>query len=426
MRKNFVRGVAALVLTGALAGCGNKDLITTPKTPLTSGLFASYVAIGNSITAGYQSGGILDSTQRQSFAFLLAQQAGTTYNYPSLASPGCPPPIVNFQTGARYPGAGTTSTTCAGRANASATLNNVGVPGATTNDLTAVTSTTSNALTTLILGGVTQIQKAIQANPTFVTIEIANNDWLPAGLTGALTPNATLGSPGLTPTDSVIAQYARAVDQLVAARPNLKGVLFGVFPLQAPSALFPAESLYTNPTLNAEFSAAAFAAGHTSAVDTVIYYPDCVGTGALISIDIIQFWAAAGIPKIVSCIRGVPQEPYGDYFVLDAAKQDTINTAIAAWDSYISAKADSLGWGYLDPEPLFVALKGSGAIPPFPNFASPTQPFGQYITLDGIHPSATAHQVIAGALITLINTQFNVAIPALGAQPLPRRPMAMR
>jgi lysophospholipase L1-like esterase len=413
MRHTFVRGVAALVLTtSALAGCDGKSLFVNPKTPLNTGLFMSYVALGNSISAGYQSGGILDSTQRESFAYLLAHQAGTTYNYPSLAAPGCPPPIVNFQTGARLDGG--TSTTCAARqAPFNSTLNNVAVPGATTNDLTAVTSPTSNALTTLILGGMTQVQKAIQANPTFVTIEIANNDWLPAGLTGTLEPNAELGSPGLTPTDSVIVQYARAVNQLVAARPNLAGVLFGVFPLNAPGALFPAESLYTNPTLQAEFTAAAGG--------SVIYYPDCIGTGALISIDILTFWASDAwkqteAPNIVSCVRGVPEEPYGDFFILDAYKQDTINTAIATWDAYIHAKADSLGWGYLDPEPLFAELKGSGAIPPFPNFASATQPFGQYITLDGIHPSALAHQVLAGALIDEINAVYNTAIPALSAQ----------
>jgi len=268
---------------------------------------------------------------------------------------------------------------------------------------------TSNALTTFILGGQTQVAKAIQANPTFVTIEIGNNDWLPAALTGALGPNATLGSPGITNIDSVIAQYARAVNALVAARPKLKGALLGVFPLQAPSALFPAESLYTNPTLNAEFTAAAGG--------SVTYIPNCTGSHALISLDILSFWAASGIPKVVSCQRGVPQEPYGDYFILDSLKIDTLETAIGTWNAYISAKADSLGWAYLDPLTLFLPLKfpttGTPAIPPFPNFASATQPFGPYITLDGIHPSGAAHVLIANGLIAAINAKYGVSIPAV-------------
>jgi hypothetical protein len=42
-------------------------------------LFQNYVSLGNSLTAGYQSGGINDSTQKQSYAVLFAQQAGTRF-----------------------------------------------------------------------------------------------------------------------------------------------------------------------------------------------------------------------------------------------------------------------------------------------------------------------------------------------------------
>jgi lysophospholipase L1-like esterase len=399
MRTYFVGGIVACAGIIALAGCDSANIVQPTKTSVNRSLFASYVALGNSISAGYQSGGILDSTQRQSFARLLALQAGARYAYPSLAGVGCPPPIVNFQTGQRL-GDGT-ATTCDGRQSFSATLNNVAVPGATTNDLTAPTSPTSNALTTFILGGQTQVQKALQANPTFVTIEIGNNDWLPAALTGSLSPSGTVGSPGLTPTDSVIAQYARAVNQLVAARPKLAGALIGVFPLQAPSALFPAESLYTNATLNAEFTAAAGGG--------VTYVPDCIGSSALISIDILTFWAG-GAPKVVTC-QAIPQDSVSRYFILTLAQQDTIETAIATWNSYIQAKADSLGWAYIDPIALFLPLKESGAIPPFPNFASATQPFGPYITLDGIHPSGTAHVALANALIAAIDSTYKVTIP---------------
>jgi lysophospholipase L1-like esterase len=401
MRKYFVGGMVACAGVLALAGCDSAKIVSPAKTSLNTGLFASYVALGNSISAGYQSGGILDSTQRQSFARLLALQAGTRYAYPSIAGRGCPPPIVNFQTGARFDGG--TDSTCDLRQSPSAILNNVAVPGAITADLTSPSTFASNVLTTLILGGQTQVQKALQANPTFVTIEIGNNDWLPAALTGSLSPSATVGSPGLTPIDSVINQYARAVNALVAARPKLAGALIGVFPLQAPSALFPAESLYTNGTLHAEFEAAAGGG--------VTFVPDCIGSGALISIDILTFWAA-GAPKVVTC-QAIPQDSVSRYFILTLAQQDTVETAIATWNSYIKAKADSLGWAFIDPITLFAPLKASGLIPPFPNFASATQPFGQFITLDGIHPSATAHVALANALIAVIDSTYHVTIPAV-------------
>ena len=69
------------------------------------------------------------------------------------------------------------------------------------------------------------------------------------------------------------------------------------------------------------------------------------------------------------------------------------------------ARAAAASWAA-----LLIALKASGAIPTLPNFASATQPFGAYITLDGIHPSALAHAVLANLLIQTINTKYSVAI----------------
>ncbi|HTA74595.1 MAG TPA: SGNH/GDSL hydrolase family protein, partial [Gemmatimonadaceae bacterium] len=257
----------------ALAACDSDKIVTPPATSLNTGIFKSYVAIGNSITAGYQSGGILDSTQQESFADLLAHAAGTRYAYPSLVAPGCPPPIVNFQTGARLGGA--TATTCLGRTASTVTaiLNNVAVPGAAVADLTALTTANSNALTTFILGGKTQIQKALDAQPTFVTVEIGNNDVLPAALSGVPVPTAGV-SPGITPVDSFVVQYARAINQLTSAQPKLKGVLLGVFNVTLSGALFPIDSVINNPLLGAEVDAAA---GHA-----ITYAPDCVNSGALL------------------------------------------------------------------------------------------------------------------------------------------------
>jgi lysophospholipase L1-like esterase len=376
--------------------------VSPPRNGVNRTLFLSYVALGNSITAGWQSGGILGTTQAESFAAVIARQAVTRYAYAALRFPGCPPPIVNFQTQAVLGGA--TAPPCALRdpASVTSTLNNVAVPGAATLDPTSFTTDASNALTTFILGGKTQVQRALDAAPTFVTIEIGNNDVLAAAELGTVVPVEEIGSPGVTPVDSVVAQYGRMMTQLLTARPKLQGLLLGVFEVTALPSLFPAESLYSNATFNAEFTAAAGG--------SVTYVPNCAGSHALIGIGIIQFWKSAAIPKVISCQPGVPVEPYGDFFVLDTAKQRVIESAIAGYDAYIHAKADSLGWAYLDPNPVLGALKAAGAIPTLPNFASATQPFGPYITLDGIHPSALAHELLANQLIAAINAKYSVAI----------------
>src|SRR5436190_1972078 len=83
---------AGLVL--AAVGCSNDDLITPPVPQYKGGpMFQRYVAMGNSITAGFQSGGINDSTQQQSYVALVAGKMGSPFYYPSLTKPGCPPPI---------------------------------------------------------------------------------------------------------------------------------------------------------------------------------------------------------------------------------------------------------------------------------------------------------------------------------------------
>src|SRR5436190_14377986 len=144
----LVRGVLAAGVIAAVSACSEQGKVVAPKTPAGGALFQSYVSIGNSIAAGVQSAGINDSTQRQSFSYLLAQQMGTRFAVPFLPRPGCTPPIANWQTGAVVqtgvpagaPAA--TASTCALRETSSAgvVLNNVAVPSAASTEVDALTS----------------------------------------------------------------------------------------------------------------------------------------------------------------------------------------------------------------------------------------------------------------------------------------------
>ena len=87
---------AALLGATLVASCDDTKELLNPQVPGNNAAFMQrYVALGNSITAGYQSGGINDSTQRRSYAKLIADAAGTRYAYASLAGRGCTPPITN-------------------------------------------------------------------------------------------------------------------------------------------------------------------------------------------------------------------------------------------------------------------------------------------------------------------------------------------
>ncbi len=411
----LLRGLSALVSVAVLGACGAHDnQVLGPAVPAGGSIFSSYVSLGNSITAGYQSGGINDSTQRQAYPVLLARQMGTSFVYPSLAMPGCTPPIANFQTGALVGNA--PSNTCALRnpALVSDRINNVAVPGATSADPFSPSTNASNALTTLFLGGMTQDQRALQAHPTFATDWIGNNDVLAPALSGILASAPGI-SPGVTPVATFVSNYAKGIDPLVAGAPGLKGVLIGVVQVGAVPAFVSGGLIWSSPALQGAITQAS---GLPPRGLTVL--PNCSGSISLIDViqlipQIRQFVAtngASGHPPVISCEKGqFPPSPLvGDIFVLDSQEQATLFATISAYNAYIKAKADSIGFAYVDPNPLLAALKASGAIPLAPNFASPTAPFGQYISLDGIHPSAAAHVLIANAIIDAINGKYGTAL----------------
>ena len=404
LRLTTLTRVAALGAVVALAACSDKKELLGPSTPVGGDIFKSYVAIGNSITAGWQSDGINDSTQRQSFAFLLAGQMGTQYHYAALAKPGCPAPIANTQTGARVSGA--TSTACALRISSSVTdiLNNVAVPGARVLDPSSSSTVASNALTTFILGGKSQAQRALDARPTFVTIWIGNNDVLEAGASGIIVPMAGV-SPGIVSTQAQFqTSYDAMIQQLVDSEPNLKGVLIGVVQV-AGIPLLQSGALIAS-------SAAIQAAINQATGKTVTIHPNCTGSASLVSVpQLIPLIRSGAHPALISCEAGVvPGTLVGDLFVLDATEQATLGAAIAAYNAYIQTKAAAIGFGYYDPNVSFAALKAAGAIPPFPNLASTNQTFGTYFSLDGVHPSAAAHKLIANELIGVINVKYGTSV----------------
>src|SRR6266550_2391887 len=104
MTRTTIRiGAAALGILLGMVACHNDQLFRPyPNGPLDP-LFTRYVSMGNSITAGFQSAGINDSTQLQSYANLVAGRMQTPFFMPLMNRPGCPPPLINVFTGKLVP-----------------------------------------------------------------------------------------------------------------------------------------------------------------------------------------------------------------------------------------------------------------------------------------------------------------------------------
>jgi lysophospholipase L1-like esterase len=419
--------LAALPLFGA---CDSETIVTVSPNAVDP-MFARYVSIGNSVTAGFQSGGLTAAMQMESYAVLLANQMGLTvggegaeFNVPLMTDPGCPPPITNIFTQERV--LGLTAGDCFLRQATPEYLSNVAVPGSAVIDaLTNMDAGTNpNALTTLFLGGRTQLEAAAAAEPTFVTVWMGNNDVL-----GAITSAGTAGDAShVTEPATFATRYASMMDELQAMGTIEGGVLIGVVQVVAAPYLTQGRAW---AGFELQFDAL------TAPLNVFNVNANCLTFQALTATD--TAWTSVpfhhGAPILVSAnakidsVQGgllnpltmVPAE-------LDCSVADVITvpemvnliTSVTAFNTAIEAEADELGWVYLDPNALLLQLAAANptAILPFPAFGSTdpaalAAPFGTALSIDGIHPSASAHELVANALISAINANYGTSIPAI-------------
>jgi hypothetical protein len=342
-----------------------------------------------------------------SYAVLFAQQTETRFAIPKLLKPGCPAPIDDFNTQHRVGGG--SSTGCSYRTDTSVTpaVNNLAVPGAASIDPVTLSTANSNALTMFILGGSTQVARAAQLNPTFVSMWIGNNDVLAAALSGVLVPVAGI-SPGVTSQSTFVKNYLADVNGLRAVASLKGGVLFAVVDVTNAPLLFHSNLLFV-PQIKGAFD---FAAGAVTTVDA-----SCANAVPLINFQLAAAIRAGTHRPNVTCKSTPTAGPYpldglfGQIYVLDSVEVPAVINDVHNYNVYIQAKADSLGWAYVDVNPSLQALKQANLIPIFPDLLDPTATFGAYFTLDGVHPSGLAHQLIVNLMIDSVNARYNTTTP---------------
>lgn len=401
---------ASLLLALSLtAGCKSDDSLGAPQ--VADPMFRRYAALGNSITAGFQSAGINDSTQQRSYAFLLALAMNTSFTYPSLRAPGCPPPWTNNVTQARVGGVTSTPSTCALRPANYALLNNLGVPG---NQVIQLVNNFSglpsqfDPLKTIMLGGRTEVELMKVLKPTFVTVFIGNNDVL-----GALIDQTNPGDPAqVTPVATFVVQYDSLVDSVRAT--GAKVVLVGIpdvtaLPFASLGAIWycvknggpqcqpplpPQDPTLGNiPTFSVAATCAPLAGG------TQVLVPWTKGVAKLGA-------ALLGAPSTIDC--SVDNET-----ILTPELQGMAQ-AVAGYNNHIQQVAQAEGWGYFDLNAAFQAYLGT-LIPLFPDLtALPTGGsvgFGPLFSLDGVHPNGAGQRLLADSIASVINQTYGTSLP---------------
>jgi hypothetical protein len=419
-----------LALIALVGACDNEELIPPTANPdLVDPLFARYVAFGNSITAGLQSGGINDSTQERSYAVLLAEQMGTEFNVPLLNRPGCPPPFTNIftQTVVGDPG----PLGCALRdPDIPELLNNVAYPGAEVLEaLTyfdpAIFPSETDVFRTFLLGGHTPLEAARPVQPTFVTAWLGNNDVL-----GAILDEANPGDPAqVTAPADFAASYAEFMDSLDAFGTIQGGLLIGAvhaaaapyltqgrvwkgFELQYDAATSPLNALdVTNACLTFQAIPGTSDTAWTSV-------PFAVG-GPALGLAQARVDSVLGGDLAPGDLETVVIDCADDTQAVTAAEVLNMFGAVAQYNAAIEAEADARGWAYLDPNALLAQVSADTTavrqFPAFPGTAAPaitvSEPFGWALSLDGIHPSSQTHFMLTQALIQVINAVYGTSIP---------------
>ena len=405
---------AFLGLALPLAGCRHDDLLNAPDLSNNTGLLQRYVSMGNSITAGFQSAGINDSTQLQSYAVLFAAQAKAPFFEPLLNKPGCPAPFDINSTNPPHRLGGGTGTDCALRDAAPLPyVSNVAVPGVTSFGIESNTSPFggTNALTQFILGGRTQVKAMMDAHPTFVSVWIGNNDML-----GSLTNGSNPGNPALvTPEPAFEANYGPILDsiQKVGAKAVLIGVGdVGLIPYASSGATY---WCIKNQPLCGFTTPAPFPGTFQVLVNCApkAVVPTSNGDSVLVP------WVV-GVPKLAAAQAGATTtlDCSVDNEVVLPSEYKTLRTAVQGYNAYISAQAQQRGWAYVDINQLEAYKADPTKVASFPTLPTPpSQPnvlFGSYFTLDGVHPSAAFHRIFADSIISAVNRKYGTTIPFVG------------
>jgi len=401
--------LARVGLTLAAAAACNQGDLFTPLPPAYAGgaMFARYVSFGNSITAGIQSAGLSDSLQRLAYPVLLARAMGTPFNYPSLTNPGCPPPIDTLFTASGIPHrlGGATDTTCALRANAPTYLNNVAFPGADVLELLntnyGAPAAATDAYKLFLLGGRTELQRARDVLPTFVTVWIGNNDVL-----SAIVDTGDAGQVAdITPPATFATRFNALMDSIDSFGSVRGGVLLGV--VQVTGSPYVSQGR-------------AYAAASAS-IPTMTVLPNCLAFQQLTLTDTAFVYVPFhyGAPIVAKAAAGVADTlDCNNSHVISVPEAVNMIGTVAQYNATIQQAATARGWLFLDPNTLLKALAANpAAVRPFPAFPpdanATAAPFGTALSRDGIHPSTSTQKLIAQTLQGAINAFYQSAIPAV-------------
>jgi hypothetical protein len=401
---------AAFAMLGACA----TDRSTTPTSPLAPGdasadrmeargVFQRYVAIGTSVSMGWQSDGVFFLTQATSWPAQLTAMAGRILSQPYIAFPGCRSPLLaplaTFHRLSGESAAADPSTLSCAPLLPGVTLpvDNVSISGALTQNalLTTPQSTTDPLYSRVLQPGMTQVSTMMALNPKLVSVEL--------GATEVLGARSGIAIPGVSIVPLQVWQplYDQVLDSV--QKVTKMAVLVGLIGDAASFPAFRRSAEMWNDRL--EFAAL-----------NVAVNADCNGSQNLLFVPIkVESAVLSGAqlaaqhlgPAPLSCAAGGPTD---QDLVLTPAELAVVNAQIHAMSAHIRSEATRRGFAYFELGALY---DRSDLKPPFSVVTMMTTlaPYGPLISLDGVHPSAAGAAVLARAAAAALDETYRLGLP---------------
>ena len=378
-----------------------------------------YVALGDSVTAGYASAGLAKAYQDTSFPALLAGQFGMSgFQQPMVSNPGIPAvlelkqlmvvngqvvPVIAAKSGQGAPTNATLATP----------YNNLGIPGARVNDLLTKKGNIQNLITgqinpatlmyDLILrdNTTTAIQQAIGLQGTFYSVWAGSNDVLGAAVAGVAIDGVTL-----TPAALFQTQYTTLIGALRQNRPTAKLVVATIPDVTAIPFVTTVKPYIFTPQ-----GQKVYLLGEAGPLTDSDYVT--LGASALIQ----QGYGIPGTGKLL---------PEGSFnpatmtltqgVILRLQEANAIRTRTNELNSIVRGVAASAGAPVVDMAEFFADIGAHGydigGVTLTTAFLT-----GGLFSYDGVHPQNLAHAIVANEFIEVINSAYGATVPLVNLRP---------
>lgn len=410
-----------------------------------------YVAVGNSLTAGFQSGALYEEAQQNSFANMLARQMRIDdFEQPLVSSPGFIPgrlELANFETSSIVPNSGSGQPL---NSNLARPYDNLGIPGAVLVDYlnpngsgqlqqraTNQQDPRFNPYYGLVLRN--QIQETnpnihnvvSQLSPDLVTFWLGNNDVLGFVIDGGDRKDGR----SITPP-AIFEQLYQASAQALGSLDTKVALLNIPNVVTIPYVFLTNGLLQERGVIRDNNGIMELLVDPANQVYLPMYIDDNGTTRQMLSGDLLLFTAQeffAGIqagtqaPPVDVNQDGTPEAVIPDGLVLDGPDTNLPDgdgtselfqavAAVTQYNAIIEQVASSNdNFILVDVNATFSEIFnrfGNDQAPYTDEQGEVLQPVpGELFSFDGIHPANKGHAIVANLIIDRLNAEFGYNIP---------------